>query len=331
MDVEIKSITITGDSMSGSPEVAELFAKENNLQLKDLSKIVKESKCELSKIDEGSGKVIEKSDIDKKIDRNLVMLRNTGVVIEAKMAWLLLPDSFKVRIKLSRRESAVRYIKKTGLVEDEKTINSVMNRLRKKVRSECKRFKALYGVDYRDDSMFDYVTYADDKTPEELYNEIVNVYVEFNNLYKDSGTCSCMALYPSGLVDNPKSTQGLFGIDPTIESKCSEMSDVELYNTPIPVIEINKDYYVVGRYEVYFEQLVRTVTRLSSGDEESSNYGSYKSFYKVIKQEQLPEYLRGKVNFSAIYDTQEGLMFNYPVLPFDYSNELGKVGSSVGF
>lgn len=320
--MKIRSITITGDSMSGSPEVAELFARNNNLTVKDLSKIVKDSKCELSKIEEESGKIIEKSDIDKNIDKSLVMLRNMGVVIEAKMAWLLLPDSFKVRIKLSRRESAIRYIRKNGLTEDEKTINSVMNKLRKKVRNECNRFKALYGMDYRDDSNFDYVVYADGKTPEELYEEILNVYNEFNSFYVNSGTCSCLALYPSGIVDNPKGVSGSLGINPEILNKCSEMGDIELFNTPIPVIDINKNYYVVGRYEIYYEQLIRSITKLNFPEEKSPKY---KSYYVVVSKE-------GKsIDPSAIYDAQEGLLFNYPVLPFDYSNEFSKVGSSVGF
>lgn len=326
--MNIRSITITGDSMSGSPEVADLFNKNNNLIVKDLSKIVKDSKCELSKIEEETGRIIEKSEIDKNIDKNLVELRDKGVVIEAKMAWLLLPDSFKVRIKLSRRESAIRYIRKSNLVENEETINSVMNRLRKKVRNECKRFKALYGMDYRDDSMYDLIINGDNKTSEELYDEILNAYNEFNSAYVDSGTCSCLALYPSGIVEEPKGINGLLGIDNDVMDKCSNMSDIELFNEIIPVLKINNDYYVVGKYEVYYEQLLRTVTDLDSSEDKLPNY---KSCYQIVDRGDLPENIRNhSIDLVAVCDVQEGLLFNYPVLPFGYYIDSSKVGNSVG-
>ena len=105
----------------------------------------------------------EQHDIDALVDG---MLREIGetkdhIVIDSRMAWHWIPDSFKIFLKLDEETAAERIfasIRKHGRVsETAATIADMRASMERRFASEQKRYMDLYGVDPSDSNNYDLV------------------------------------------------------------------------------------------------------------------------------------------------------------------------------
>jgi CMP/dCMP kinase len=102
-------------------------------------------------------------DIDLEVDSLLqeMYLTEQRLVIDSRMAWRWMPDSFKVFLVLDPATAAQRifdHLQKEGrLSEDAESVEEVRASIDRRSASERKRYDALYAVDVTDPLNFDIV------------------------------------------------------------------------------------------------------------------------------------------------------------------------------
>ena len=99
--------------------------------------------------------------IDLKVDRLLQDMYRTEekLVIDSRMAWHWMPDSFKVFLVLDPNTAALRifnHLQEEGRTsEDARSVEEVRNSIDRRFASEQRRYAGLYGVNPTDPSNFD--------------------------------------------------------------------------------------------------------------------------------------------------------------------------------
>lgn len=96
----------------------------------------------------------DNADIDRKVDGRLQELNNTGdkLVLDSRTAWHWMPDSFKVFLDLDLKTAAERILKgmddaRLASENIERDPSEYAKLLQKRLDSESRRYKALYGID----------------------------------------------------------------------------------------------------------------------------------------------------------------------------------------
>lgn len=104
------------------------------------------------------------SAIDDLVDQKMRDLGNEdGIVIDSRLAFHWIPDSFKVFLELSDDVAAARIHDDLAANPDRQksdpvgSLDEVKAKMIERLQSEQKRFKALYGVDHMDHANFDLV------------------------------------------------------------------------------------------------------------------------------------------------------------------------------
>src|SRR3989344_7224478 len=129
-------------------------------------------------VDEVNRLAEDDAEIDHEVDD---MVRKTGerddIVIDSRLAFYWLPQSFKVFLKIDPKIAAERTfkaIKEVGRVRQEaESVEEVYEKLVERVESERKRYRALYDVDYTEVSEFDLVIDTAQYSLEEVARRIV--------------------------------------------------------------------------------------------------------------------------------------------------------------
>ncbi len=118
--------------------------------------------------------------IDKEIDGVFSSLQNSGenYVIDSRLAFHFLPDSFKVKLNVSVDEAAQRVFNDTTRTSETKfkTIEDAKTALINRRALEMTRFISTYGVNIDDEKNFDLVIDTTDKTPEKICSQIINAF-----------------------------------------------------------------------------------------------------------------------------------------------------------
>jgi len=102
-------------------------------------------------------------DIDLKVDNLLreMYLTRQQIVIDSRMAWRWMPNSFKVFLILDPDTAAERiftHVQNEGRIsEDAQSVEEVRASIERRSASEQKRYAALYAVDVTDSLNFDVV------------------------------------------------------------------------------------------------------------------------------------------------------------------------------
>ncbi|OGE76257.1 MAG: hypothetical protein A3C85_00255 [Candidatus Doudnabacteria bacterium RIFCSPHIGHO2_02_FULL_48_21] len=120
--------------------------------------------------------------IDREVDDLLVKMgkEKNNLVIDSRMAFHWMPDSFKVFLDLDPQialERTFAQIQKEGRAsQDASTIEEVRENTLKRVQSEQKRYWNLYHVDITDKKQFDLVVDTGHKSIEEVVSIILEEY-----------------------------------------------------------------------------------------------------------------------------------------------------------
>jgi cytidylate kinase len=102
-------------------------------------------------------------DIDRKVDTLLEEMGKTKdkLVVDSRMAWHWMPDSFKVYLALDRDVAAERIFhdvqEKKRISEHAETLEDLKASIERRFASEQKRYLSLYGVDPTDPKNFDLI------------------------------------------------------------------------------------------------------------------------------------------------------------------------------
>lgn len=121
---------------------------------------------------------IEVDKLIKKMDKE-----KDNLVIDSRMAFHWMPDSFKVFLDLDPKIAAVRtfaHIQKEGrLSQAGSSVDKVRENTLKRVESERRRYGSLYNVDITDRKQFDLVVDTGANNLDEVIRTVVKAYQEW--------------------------------------------------------------------------------------------------------------------------------------------------------
>jgi CMP/dCMP kinase len=157
-----KIITIAGSLGSGKSSTAKAVAAVIGFRHFSSGDLFRQIAAERGESIEAMNISAEvQRDIDLKVDRLLQDMYRTEekLVIDSRMAWHWMPDSFKVFLVLDPNTAALRifnHLQEEGRTsEDARSVEEVRNSIDRRFASEQRRYAGLYGVNPTDPSNFD--------------------------------------------------------------------------------------------------------------------------------------------------------------------------------
>lgn len=183
-----KIITIAGAIGSGksstAKRVAEVLAYEHFSSGDFFRKIARDRGLSIEALNLTAE---EQTDIDHEVDKLLQKIgeEKHHLVIDSRLAFHWIPQSFKVFLSLDRATAAERiysHIKKEGRVsQTASSIEEVRANIDTRVESEQKRYMNLYTIDVADTSPFDMVIDTKKNNLDEVVELVLNAYRAWQN------------------------------------------------------------------------------------------------------------------------------------------------------
>lgn len=170
-------ISVTGDLGSGKSTVCRYLKEHYGLNVYSIG-LIQRSLAQKYKMDVlAFNKYMESHPkIDEEIDTELTLIgrRDEDMVLDSRMAWHFVPDTFKVYLVVELEEAARRIMKdQRGTVECYKCPEEAKISLLERKKSENLRYSTKYGVDCSNMNNFDLVLDATSLSPEETAERIM--------------------------------------------------------------------------------------------------------------------------------------------------------------
>ncbi len=167
--------TLSGPPGSGKTTVARLLSSHLNYPLLTGGDIFRRMAQEMGMdLVEFSRYAEENWEIDRELDARIVeeARKKEDIVIDSRLSgWMLhihkIP-AFKVYIDASPEVRIRRIWEREG-----GDIDDVRRAVEERERSELKRYREIYGIDFRDKSIYDMVINSDELSPEEILRRIL--------------------------------------------------------------------------------------------------------------------------------------------------------------
>ena len=174
-------ISISGDLASGKGTVSEILMKKLGHGIyrngEYFRKLAKDYNMTLSEFGEY---VSTHPEIDIEIENSAkeYAKNNDNFIIDARLGWYAVPESFKVYLKVDINEAARRAYndEKRKDLESFSSIEEHKKALIERFEGENKRYFDIYKVRKDDMSNYDLVIDTTEKTPEEVANIIISEY-----------------------------------------------------------------------------------------------------------------------------------------------------------
>lgn len=170
-------ITITGDLASGKSTVTNLLAEELEYKIYRngayARQIAKEKGISITEFNEY---VISHPEIDRQIEKSAAEYAKTNdnIIVDARLGWYAVPESFKVYLKVDINVSAKRAFQDEQRKDTEMfdTLEEQKKDIKKRYQMENDRFFELYGVRRDDMSNYDYVLDTSELTLQQTKEQI---------------------------------------------------------------------------------------------------------------------------------------------------------------
>lgn len=180
-------ITIAGKPGSGKSTTAKLLAERLQLTHYSTGDFFRQIGKEMGLDALETNKAAENAkEIDHKVDERQKLLGETedNFVIDARLGWFFIPNSFKVYLDLDLEVAAKRILDNMdqARVESEHlpdTPSAYAELLRERLDSESKRYVNLYNVDPSNLGNYDLVIDTGNKTPEQIVGQIQSTFAEW--------------------------------------------------------------------------------------------------------------------------------------------------------
>ncbi len=177
-------ITLTGKPGSGKSSTADRVAEMLGYTRYSLGDYVRgiTHKQKLT-LDEFNHRAEAKPDIDFQIDEKLWNLReHKHNVIDARLGFYWIPESFKVYLDLDMDVATVRIFKdmvansSRGSTESAQSIGDVQKLVQERLRNEQERFQSLYGINPYSRRHFDLVINTSRHSPQTVALTVFDTY-----------------------------------------------------------------------------------------------------------------------------------------------------------
>jgi CMP/dCMP kinase len=166
-------ISIAGQPGSGKSTVAVQLSEKLDMDRHYMGAIIRliAEKRGVS-IDEMQTLAAKDPEIDKDVDHYIIELggRDDNFIIESRVAWHLLPNSFKVYLSVEPHVGARRVAEKENSPYGSQ--DEALKKLAKRTQAEQARFKAKYSIDVDNQENFDLIIDTTDTSPEQVADMI---------------------------------------------------------------------------------------------------------------------------------------------------------------
>lgn len=170
-------ITITGDLGSGKSAVSRILCERTGFAYVSTGRIQRQLAQELG-LDtlEMNRRADTDPSIDERIDGIFASLGEdpNAYVLDSRMAWFFLPDSYKVFLKIEVQIAAARILRDPNRDSEQyDSPEEAVAKLLARKQSENERFRKKYGADGTNMANFDLVIDTSERTPEEVVDLIL--------------------------------------------------------------------------------------------------------------------------------------------------------------
>ncbi len=179
-------ISITGDLASGQSTVSKMLAEDLNFYLYRNGAYCRELAVAYGmSITEFCEYLKDHPEIDRQIEKSATEYakNHNDIVIDAKMGWYAVPDSFKVYLKVDIDIAAQRAFADPNRkrAEDLPTVEAQKEDMIKRTKTDLTRYYNLYNVHRNDMSNYDLVIDTSNLKPEEVLSKIKEAYENWKN------------------------------------------------------------------------------------------------------------------------------------------------------
>ena len=176
-----KIISIAGDLGSGKTTVTKLMQRDLGYEIYRNGAYFRKLAVEQGmSVTEFNEYVVDHPEIDRQIEQSASEYAkdHDEFIIDARLGWYSVPESFKVYLKVDIDESARRAFNDPDRKESESfaTIEEQKADIQKRFELENKRYFELYGVHKEDLNNYDFVFDTTNHTPEEVNAAILEAY-----------------------------------------------------------------------------------------------------------------------------------------------------------
>jgi cytidylate kinase len=181
--MRISIITISGLPGSGKSTIADKVADRLSFGRYSSGDFMRELAHERGvTLAELSAQAEDNPEIDQLIDaKNKELVDAQNIVIDSRLAWYFIPDSFSIYLDIELDEAA-RQIhqdeketrRKAG--ENRESLQQTKHDMLTRIESERRRYEALYGVDHTKKANYELVINTTDKKITEITNEVISTY-----------------------------------------------------------------------------------------------------------------------------------------------------------
>lgn len=138
-------------------------------------------------LEEYNRRATDEHDLDDKVDEELRSLRNAkDVIIDSRLGFYWIPESFKVYLDLDLEvatarifKDAVNNKKRRDAGEGGNSLPDVARKVRERMQDEQNRFRTLYGIDPYNTQNFDLVIDTSRHDPQSVAITVFDVYREW--------------------------------------------------------------------------------------------------------------------------------------------------------
>ena len=179
-----KIISLAGDLGSGKSTVANIICEKLSYPIHRNGDYFRKLGMELGlSVTEFNEYVKEHPEIDNQIEKSArnAADENDELVIDARLGWFAVPESFKVYLTVDINEAARRAFNdlKRKNSESFKTLEEQKADLEKRFKLENERYFNLYGVHKESKENYDYILYTTNITREEVAEKIIKAYKDW--------------------------------------------------------------------------------------------------------------------------------------------------------
>lgn len=171
-----KIITITGDLGSGKSSVGKLLKKKLQWELINIGEIQRFIAADLKMgVMELNQYMETHPDVDTMLDEKIQEIGKTHVnmILDSRIAWYWIPDSFKIFLKVDPNEAARRVFNEKRESEKYLTLDEARIGIERRKEMERARLKTLYSIDICDMRNYDLIIDTTSLSPQEVCNKIL--------------------------------------------------------------------------------------------------------------------------------------------------------------
>ena len=174
-------ISLAGELASGKGTVSKLLSQELNYTIyrngEYVRKLAKDKGLDITSFNEYLN---EHPEIDRQIEKSAAEYakEHNNFIIDARLGWYAVPESFKVYLTIDINEAARRafYDEARKSTEKFSSIEEQKADMERRYKMENARYFNLYGVRKEDLSNYDLVVDTTDKTPIQVKEKILEEY-----------------------------------------------------------------------------------------------------------------------------------------------------------